>query len=255
MLHADGSTNTTEPGWHLIKTRIHNTWRAVRRFTPQFLQNPIRCVATTILGPVGFATRSGFFRSAFSMAPVGKDGEPIPWYSYPCIDFLTCRRFHDKRILEFGGGNSTIWWARRSKQVVTLESDAEWYDRIKRRMPSNVELLYVLQDRRETSADNVERVLRRQPTEQFDVIIIDGLYREEMIAIAIRLLSDDGAIVCDDSQGYSFHERFLGAGFWRVDFFGGQPCGVFAHATSIYFRPSACFLMRDDWPIPDVTQE
>lgn len=136
-----------------------------------------------------------------------------------------------------------------------MESDRKWFERIKDRMPRNVELLYVAEDSRETNVAEVERALHPQPTASFDVIIIDGLYREEMIPVAIQYLSTEGAIVCDDSQGYSFYERFRGAGFWRVDFFGGQPCGVFAHATSIYFRPTACFLMRDDWPIPDVTQE
>lgn len=212
-------------------------------------------MATAVLGPIGFARRAGFFRSAFKMMPVGRDGKPIPWYSYPCIDFLNHRRFDDRRILEFGGGNSTLWWAGRSKEVVALESNAAWFERIKDRMPGNVELLYVSEDSRERNIVEVDRVLRPQPTGSFDVIIIDGLYREEMIPVAIKYLSSDGAIVCDDSQGYGFYEGFRGAGFCRVDFFGGVPCGVYAHATSIYFRPSSCFLMRDDWPIPDVTQE
>ncbi len=216
--------------------------------------NPVRSIATAILGPIGFARRTGFFRSAFAMAPVGRDGKPIPWYSYPCIDFLKSRQYLARRVLEFGGGNSTLWWASRSKEVVALESNRKWYDRIKGQMPGNVKLMYVSEDSRAINVAAVEDALREQPPGSFDVIVIDGLYRTEMIPVAIRFLSNDGVIVCDDSQGYGFYEGFRGAGFARVDFLGGVPCGVFDHATSIYFRPSSCFLLSDEWPIPDVTQ-
>lgn len=233
---------------------VHRTWRFLTRITPRFLQNPIRCTAIAILGPIGFATRSGFFRSAFRLAPLGRDGKPIPWYSYPCIDFLKFRRFDDKRVLEFGGGNSTLWWASRCKEVVTLEGNKEWFERIKDKMPGNVDLRYVPEISRESNAAEVAIALQSHAPASFDVVVIDGLYREEMIPIAIKYLATDGAIICDDSQGYEFYERFRGSAFLRVDFFGGQPCGAFAHATSIYFKP-VCFLMRDDWPIPDVTRD
>ncbi|MGC1360796.1 MAG: hypothetical protein WA826_06450, partial [Silvibacterium sp.] len=64
-------------------------------------------------------------------AAVSKNGEPIPWYTYPIIDFLSDRDFKNKNILEFGGGQSTLWWAKRARRVVTFEGKREWHDRIR----------------------------------------------------------------------------------------------------------------------------
>lgn len=35
---------------------------------------------------------------------IGKNGEPLPWYTYPCIEYLDNLDFSKKCILEFGGG-------------------------------------------------------------------------------------------------------------------------------------------------------
>ena len=57
------------------------------------------------------------------MRAVDKKGDPIPWYTYPAIDFLLLRDYRDKNILEFGSGQSTLWWAARAKFVLSLEED------------------------------------------------------------------------------------------------------------------------------------
>jgi hypothetical protein len=50
------------------------------------------------------------------------------------------------------------------------------------------------------------------------VIIIDGLDRRWLVPIACERLSPSGIIICDNAEGYGFHEAFLGRGIDRVDF-------------------------------------
>lgn len=243
----------------MTQTVIQKTFAPIKRILPSWACNPIRNVGTALLGPILAAHRTGYYRSAFKMAAVSKSGEPIPWYTYPAIDFLKVRNFQDKTVLEFGGGQSSLWWAKKAKQVVTLEGDKEWYEKIRDQMPDNVALSYVSMQSREINVAEVRQTLDAQEQAQYDVIVIDGLYRYEMISIAIEHLSDEGFIVCDNAEGYDFHEGFLAASkakpLCRVDFFGNAPGVVLPHATSLYFRPSSSFVFDAQYPIPVIAEE
>ena len=41
---------------------------------------------------------------------------PIPWYTYPAIEFLNQIDFSVKSVFEFGSGNSTRYWAKRAEK-------------------------------------------------------------------------------------------------------------------------------------------
>ena len=214
---------------------------------------PIRGVATAVLTPIRFSYRSGHFRSSLKRAAVSRDGRPLPWYTYPCIDFLTARSFTDKAVLEFGGGQSTLWWAARAKHVVTLDGHAHWFDRLKRQAPANVDLHLVAPSTPEAWVTDVEQVLSSKGTATFDVIIIDGHHRRQTAAIARRYLAEGGMIICDDSETHDVRSAFQDSGLNRVDFFGYAPGVVLPHCTSIVFGAN-CFAFSGKWDIPTIAR-
>ncbi len=156
---------------------------------------PIRSLTIALVTPVLFSYRTGHFRSSLRKAALSKDGEPLPWYTYPSIDFFERRTYDDKVVLEFGGGQSTLWWAKRAKRVVTLEGDADWHASLKARVPDNVELHCVPADNAVACVSAVESVLRSKPFTTYDVVVIDGLYRYELIDTARRVMAKTGMIV------------------------------------------------------------
>jgi hypothetical protein len=113
---------------------------------------------------------------------------------------------------------------------------------------------YVSMDSSETCVKQVDEVLRSKQTRYYDVVIIDGLYRRSLIEVAQGCVSEDGIIICDDAEGYGFHEGFKDSGFSRVDFFGYSPGVVLPHATSIFFRADA-FVFLPNHPIPVIAKE
>jgi hypothetical protein len=238
----------------MTQLELQKEFAPVKQHFPKWLANLIRSVATAFLAPVMYGYRTGFFLSCFGMKAVSKDGKPLPWYTYPSIDFLKYRTYEDKRVLEFGGGQSTLWWAKRAKYVVTLEGDHEWYDKIKNTMPANVDLHYVSMKDADTNAYQVKEVLASKPYPQYDVVVIDGLYRYEMIDIACDLLAIDGIIVCDNAEGYGFYEGFKERGLNRVDFYGNAPGVVLPHCTSLYFNASS-FVFAPAIPIHVIAKE
>ncbi len=238
----------------MTQTIIQKTFKPLKRILPDSVGNFIRSVGTAVIGPVRFAYCSGYWRSAFKRAAVSKNGQALPWYTYPAIDFLKYRDYQDKLVLEFGGGQSTLWWADRAKQVVTLEGDKQWHDEIKQGMPSNVSLYHVSMDDKNANVSEVKARLKQQKNSAYDVIVIDGLYRFEMIEIALSYLNEGGIIVCDNAEGYGFYDGFKDSGLSRVDFFGNAPGTVLPHCTSLCFS-GATFVMDAHYPIPVIADK
>ena len=89
---------------------------------------------------------------------------------------------------------------------------------------------------------------------KFDVIIIDGLFRFQMIDIAMKAMADSGAIICDDADGYGFYEGFKDSGLNRVDFFGYSPGVILPHCSSIFFG-NGSFLFEPQHLIPVIANQ
>jgi hypothetical protein len=237
----------------MTQTGLQKGFAPIRRYFPNWIANPVRRFGTAFLMPVLFSYRTGHFLSSLKAKAVQKNSEPLPWYTYSSIDFLRFRSYTEKYVLEFGGGQSTLWWAKRAKHVVSLEGSKDWYEKIKSGMPPNVDLYLVSMESSEACISDVTRILGSK-SRRFDVIVVDGLYRREMAEIAKTLGAEDGVIICDNAEGYGFYEAFKNSGLNRVDFFGNAPGVVMPHATSIFFK-SASFPFSAEYPIPVIAKE
>lgn len=57
---------------------------------------------------------------------IDRDGNPIPWYTYPAIEYLSQFDVTDKDVFEFGCGNSSLFWADRARLVTSIEDNPDW---------------------------------------------------------------------------------------------------------------------------------
>lgn len=236
----------------MTQTRVHALSRPLKTVMPRWIWDPIRRAGTALLTPIRFSWQSGHFRSSLRARAVSRDGHPLPWYTYPAIDFLAQRSFAGRAVLEFGGGQSTYWWATRAARVVALEGDAGWYRRLQADVPPHVELRLVSVASPEACVADVEAHLAALGR-RFDVVVIDGLWRTEMVDVAARVVTGAGIILVDDAEGYGFREAFVGRGFERVDFFGQAPGVILPRCTSMYFRPGA-FVLDAAQPLPVIAR-
>src|SRR5450830_523789 len=58
---------------------------------------------------------------------VDRNGNPIPWFTYPCVDYLKQLDLRDKSAFEWGPGNSTLFLASRCKDVTSVEECEVYY--------------------------------------------------------------------------------------------------------------------------------
>lgn len=211
-------------------------------------------MVTAVLAPIWFSYTTGHLRSSFRSAAVTRKGGPLPWYTYPCIHFLQFRDFRGKRVLEFGGGQSTLWWAGRAAEVVTLEPVGPWYDRLQSLVPANVTLHPIPMDSRASCVEGVRKVFEANDYDPFDVVVIDGMYRDELVGISLKLRSETGVVIADDAESHGFYDAFKHSGLQRIDFFGHQPAAFLPHCTSLLFDKES-FLLSPENRIPVIARE
>ncbi|MFI5000374.1 MAG: hypothetical protein ACHQK9_10905 [Reyranellales bacterium] len=236
----------------MAATALHRIAKSTRPWMPSFLFDPLRAALTAVATPARFSFATGHFRNSLARTACSADGLPLPWYTYPAIDFLAQREFKGRDVLEFGGGQSTLWWQTRARSVLTVEGDRDWYRRIVGRMGANVNLHHVPVEP-EDSLQQVRKVIEGHTTRKFDVIIIDGHRRRELAGLAFEYLAPGGAILLDNAEGYGFYEETRARHCRRVDFFGFAPGVSLRHCTSLVFVDD-CFLLMPDIAIPEIDE-
>ncbi|MHC4106363.1 MAG: SAM-dependent methyltransferase, partial [Planctomycetota bacterium] len=133
---------------------------------------------------------------------VDLNGEPLPWYTYPTIEYLKSLDLRDKIVFEWGCGNSSHFWATRCKQVFSCESDERWYDRVVGKKAKNQEI-FLCKDE-DSYVKQIEQLDSR-----FDIVVIDGKFRKSCAEQAIDYLNDGGIIILDNSDWYPETADFL----------------------------------------------
>lgn len=225
--------------------------RASRMRLPRKLRIRLRGLPRTAseaavsLQLLGTLRAMGWHRSARERFPSDAAGHPIPWYSYGAISWLGPRLRRTDRVFEYGVGGSTLWYAQRVSMVEAVEHDQDWARRIASLAPPNANVRHV------SSRD--EYVPGPEGKGAFDIVVIDGEYRNECVRPAVSSVSHDGMIIFDNSN-WPEHRRGLELlsreDFYRLDFEGFNPGLGTLFTTSMFFRDCRRWL-DPETPIPD----
>jgi predicted O-methyltransferase YrrM len=134
------------------------------------------------------------------------NGLIMPWFTHPFLEVLETWDLHNKRILEFGSGYSTMWWRQKSAYTVSIESNEEWASKI-REYCEDYDLdrgeIHLAKFNEGSGLD--KPYLATVPDKKYDIIIIDGIYRTRCCEWAIDYLkSHGGGIIIADNFNQSF---------------------------------------------------
>jgi hypothetical protein len=213
---------------------LHAIAGKIRPLMPKVIWRFMYQIATAFLGPFRFSVETGHLRSALTAKSVDRHGEPLPWYAFPIIEFLRTKDFSQKKVLEFGAGYSSLFWANRAKSVRSYEVDAQWHGQLLQRAPANLQLFL-------TADDAVAAAKESGP---FDIIIVDGMNRLRCASAVLEKLASDGAIIVDNTEYYKdIMDFYASEGLKRVDFWGFAPGTALTQCTSIFWR-NECFLFK-----------
>ena len=149
------------------------------------------------------------------------------------------------KMLEWGGGGSTLYFPKLVENYVSIEHNQEWYETLKPQLLNNVEFYYVplhkekFDDELDKNAidilsgpedtevrDNIVYWLTRgnfdwhcgidyikKPVElsyrNYDVILVDGRCRAMCAYMAKYLLKDDGYLLFHDFNNRTYYHGIL----------------------------------------------
>lgn len=174
-------------------------------------------------------------RSIDEKVCLDKDGHPIPWYTYPAIEYLAQFDYTAKTIFEFGCGNSSLFWAARAKQVISIEDNPNWFSKWQ-------ELFHEpnLDVRWRDEGEIYENAIF-ESDDKYDVIIVDGKRRADCTKTAVQKLKNGGMIILDDSDRVNTSLEYVksidilrAANLIQVDFYGFCPMNNYTKTTSLF---------------------
>ena len=165
-----------------------------------------------------------------------KDGNPLPWYTYPAIEYLVQFDYSDKNIFEYGCGYSSAFWAERAMSVTSIEDNQSYFERwTKEFQMQNLDIRW------RDEGEIYEKAIFEDET-KYDVIVIDGKRRVECAEAAVQKLADGGMIVLDDSDRINTSLEYVHAieilkkaNLLQVDFYGFCPMNNYTKTTSVFF--------------------
>ena len=166
-----------------------------------------------------------------------RDGNPIPWYTFPAIEYLSQFDYGQKQVFEYGCGSSSHFWAARAKYVVSIEDNPKWFEKWQQEMTEpNLDVRW------RDEGEIYEKAIFEQD-DLFDVIVVYGKRRAECCAAAVQKLAAGGMIILDDSDRINTSLEYQKsvailkkADLIQVDFYGFCPMNCYTKATSLFLR-------------------
>ena len=187
----------------------------------------------------GMLYEEGWFEAACYYSSIDKNKNPIPWWTYSFNDFFIPKLNSNLEVFEYGSGNSTIFLSKKVKNIISIEHNKEWFEKMKSKICKNVNLKFIPLDKYE--GEYSKAILKEN--KYFDVIIIDGRDRVNCVINAIKRLKQDGIIILDDSQRENYKKgiNFLIDNGFKHLYFTGVSAGTYKKkSTSLFYK-------KDNW--------
>jgi hypothetical protein len=156
-----------------------------------------------------------FFRKKYS---------PSPWLSPAATLFFDQYLNSSHRMAEFGSGLSTVFFAERVGEIISIEHYEPWYKKVKvllhKKGLENVDYRLIKMDEQIQSDKELEQqmhstckqfslmtayknyynALSSEAKESFDIILVDGRARPECVFSSVEKLKSGGLMVLDNSE-------------------------------------------------------
>lgn len=155
------------------------------------------------------------------------------------MDFIDTLDFSRDTVLEFGSGQSTLWWSQKAESVTAVEESTEWFHYVQRSLDEIPNATVHL----ETDL-NRYAALPRSWDRTFDVVIVDGGDRAQCMRTALDVVDDHGLVILDNSEGrwsnkpdqWPMIDMLEADGWMRIDFYGYAAGVLSTSVTSLCFK-------------------
>ena len=182
----------------------------------------------------------GYKQTTINQKPIDINHNPLPWFTYPAIEYLSQFDLSQKTIFEWGSGNSSLFFAKICKTIVSVESDKEWFNYVSQDLSENQKIFLVEEEKFSDFID--------EKSIKYDIIIIDSLRRYDCAVKAINHLNEGGLIILDNSDWHPNTSELLrnSGNLIEVDMHGFGPINSYSSTTSLYLHREFCFTPKEN---------
>lgn len=147
-----------------------------------------------------------------------KNNPGVPWMAPKAIAYMDKVIDKNFQMLEWGSGGSTTWFSKRAKHVTSVEDNQSWFERVRRTFEqekiTNIDYRFIPTDHsidqekciQEKKIPEYVAVVNGFQQDYFDMIIVDGSFRNVCINQSPRFLKPGGYLVLDNSNWMSFEK-------------------------------------------------
>lgn len=193
-----------------------------------------------------------------------------PWMTFSAIAHLDRHlgQLGGKgRVFEWGSGGSTLFFARRAAEVIAVENDGDWAEKVRaacaERQLSHATVAFHPADNTEAPPNfdpadpekfysgsalhnghlfqSYAEHINQFRSESFDVIVVDGRVRPACLRFGMPKLKPGGLLVLDNAERpwYARARALVDAEQWpRTDHTGPGPYNQYFWQTVIWQRPA-----------------
>lgn len=149
-----------------------------------------------------------------------------PWLSFPAIEFLEKYLKPEHRVFEFGGGGSTLFFAKRVAFLATVENNKGWFsdlekivaergfknwqghfvgpEKIANGQPRDAsrpeDFATASPGEADHSYEKYAKTIHLFPESSFDLILVDGRSRVSCVAESLVHLKKGGLLILDNAE-------------------------------------------------------
>lgn len=188
--------------------------------------------------------------------------DELPWITFRAIQWLLSYLRPEMRVFEYGAGGSTLFLAKRVKELVSVEHDETFHwvvaDRLAKQGIGNCRLVLSRPERPSPQPvpdvaygtasftsfeprhagewfEKYVKVIDEYPDGYFDLVMIDGRSRASCVRRAVHKVKPAGALLLDNSErpAYAVARRLLD-GYPCTNMFGVVPWNLVPYQTSVW---------------------
>ena len=175
-----------------------------------------------------FLTNPTLIFAQYNFNKYHKDNPGLPWMTPDSIEFLKNVINDDFRVFEWGSGKSTKWYAAKSKQVISVEHNKEWYDKVQSELKAeghnNIDYRYSyietedLDQKKAIEANQIPKYVAEIETcedNSLDLVIIDGSFRHICVQKSLKKVKP-GKYLCIDNSNWTALENWGVPNNWNI---------------------------------------
>ena len=171
----------------------------------------------------------GYFESIENGITI-KNGKPYPLLTYSFIDYFESHDFSDYHIVEFGSGNSTLYFEDKVKSLTTFETDFDWYLKMK---DSLTKTKYIYAEPRQLTNGEFDLDLNNVN----NIVIIDSACNRYKLTKHVLSKGKPAFIVLDNSDWYRNTGSLISSfNYFEVPFWGYKNTEHWESCTSLFIR-------------------